>query len=116
MNRFVLIACVLLGAAGVVWTFPGRVVSPDGGLPPLPPSMIEISLNDPGESAAIKFMALRQRDWHQRGQNLAERIRNNATSKEFAGAGPAAEAWRDRPGCSESGTARPQQQDPVDSG
>lgn len=95
MNRFVLIACVLLGAAGVVWTFPGRVVSPDGGLPPLPPSGIVINLDDPGSTAAIKFLALYADGNAREASKFAQRLRDNPTSQEFAGGSAAGTAWRE---------------------
>jgi hypothetical protein len=96
MNRIATItACVLLGGAGLVWSIPGRVVSPDSGQPPAPPSTIVISLDDPGSTAAIKFLALYADGNAREAAKFAQRLRDNPTRGEFSGGAAAGAAWRE---------------------
>lgn len=95
MNKPVLIACVLLGAAGLVWSIPGPALLPDTGQPPVPPSTIVISLDDPGSTAAIKFLALYADGNAREAAKFAQRLRDNLTTREFAGGAAAGAAWRE---------------------
>jgi hypothetical protein len=95
MNKSVLIACVLLGAAGVVWSIPGRQVSTDRDQIPLPPSTIVINLDDPGSTAAIKFLSLYADGNAREAAKFAQRLRDNPTRQEFAGGAAAGAAWRE---------------------
>ena len=95
MNKISIFAIVLLGAAGVVWSIPGPSRSTDLGQIPLPPSTIVISLDDPGSTAAIKFLALYADGTSREAAKFADRLKANSTSNEFAGGSAAGAAWRD---------------------
>lgn len=94
MNRTLSISLLILALGGALH-FGGR--GPSRPLPdtPTPPSSIVITIDDPGEAAAVKFMALYAAGLAPEAEKFAQRLRDNPTSNEFAGPGPAAEAWRE---------------------
>jgi hypothetical protein len=95
MNKTFLFSLLLLVAGGAVLVIPSSGPQPDNGTSPPPSPSISISIDDPGDLAAIKFLALYADGIAREAPKFAERIRNNPTTKEFAGNGPMAEAWRE---------------------
>lgn len=94
MNRTLSISLLILALGGALHfgsRGPSRPI-PDA---PTPPSTIVITVDDPGDSAAVKFLALYAAGLSPEAEKFAQRLRDNPTSKEFAGPGPAAEAWRE---------------------
>jgi len=93
MNLLTKIAVGCLGLAAVV------ALTPTGFLPPRerpsPRPVPAITLDDPGDRAAIKFMALWASAVSRESAAFSKRLANNPQSKEFAGPAPAAAAWRD---------------------
>lgn len=94
MKRTVIASIVLLVLAGVVLVLPAGGPQSQPEAVPLPPSEITITLDDPGDVAAIKFAALYMESLGREAASFAPRVRANPTSGEFAGPGPAANSWR----------------------
>lgn len=90
MNKIALTGVVILAVAGAVWWIPERGPQPPPEPTDRPSSTLTIHLNDPGDLAAIKFLALYADGLAREGAPFTAQLR----SQEFAGPAPAAAAWR----------------------
>lgn len=94
MNKLALSGLLLLAVAGAVWLSPGTGPQPAPDRTNRPPSTVVITFADPGDVAATKFAILEHAGNARESRKFAERLRQNPQTHEFAGAGPAVDAWR----------------------